>query len=69
MKFKTISQYYQQSECGHWLISLSRVAGQCVFTLTKDSVMIAQERCNDFASERALAVKELQKMAGEHGKQ
>lgn len=59
IKFKTINQYYQSSECGRFLISHARSGDKVVFTLIKDGVLIATEKCNDFASERVQALNDL----------
>lgn len=68
MNFKTIDAYYQESECGNYRIAKSKdhtVRDGVVFTLSSKGKMLAQERCNNVASERAQAVKDLQKLAGE----
>ena len=65
MKFITKSQYHQESECGSYMISMSFVGNLVVFTLTKDDVMIAQEKCNNFANDRKEAMNILKQRASE----
>ena len=74
MKFKTINENYQESECGNYRISKAKdsaVRDGVIFTLARvnknnpaGAKMIAQEHCNNVASERAQAVKDLQALAG-----
>ena len=66
MKFITKSQYHQESECGHYMISMSFVGKNAVFTLTNNGVMIAQERCLNSVFDRKEAMQILREAAHEH---
>ena len=65
MKFVTKSQFHQESDCGHFFISMAMVSGSVVFTLTHDGKLIAQEKCGNFAIERKEAMNILKQKAGE----
>jgi hypothetical protein len=72
MKFKTIDQYHQQSECKRYTITHAKdhsVRSGVVFTLASHGAILDQTRCDDIASERALAVRELREFAAEHARQ
>lgn len=69
MNFKTIDAHYQESDCGNYRISKTKdhaARDGLIYTLAKvdknnpcGAVMIAQERCNNVASERTQALDDL----------